>query len=60
MRNEFPNRSVRRGTQEGVEDAFVQYSPSIEADSMAGLMLQKKEKLSHGLDRTKCRDTQIS
>jgi hypothetical protein len=28
---------------------------------MAGLMLQKeKKKLRHGLDRTKCRDTQIS
>jgi hypothetical protein len=28
---------------------------------MAGLMLQKeKKKLSHGLDRTKCRGTQIS
>jgi hypothetical protein len=27
---------------------------------MAGLMLKKRRKLSHGLDRTKCRDTQIS
>jgi hypothetical protein len=28
---------------------------------MAGLMLQKeKKKLSHGLDRSKCRDIQIS
>jgi hypothetical protein len=27
---------------------------------MAGLMLKKEKKLSHGLDRTKCRDTQIS
>jgi hypothetical protein len=28
---------------------------------MAGLMLQKdKKKLRHGLDRTRCRDTQIS
>jgi hypothetical protein len=39
MRNGFPNRSVRRGKQEGVEDALVEYSPSIEADNMAGLML---------------------
>jgi hypothetical protein len=27
---------------------------------MAGLMLKKRRKLSHGLGRTKCRDTQIS
>jgi hypothetical protein len=27
---------------------------------MVGLMLKKEEKLSHGLDLTKCRDTQIS
>jgi hypothetical protein len=27
---------------------------------MAGLMLKKRRKLSHGLDRTKCRYTQIS
>jgi hypothetical protein len=27
---------------------------------MAGLMLKKRRELSHGLDRTKCRDTQIS
>jgi hypothetical protein len=27
---------------------------------MAGLMLKREEKLRHGLDRTKCRDTQIS
>jgi hypothetical protein len=27
---------------------------------MAGLMLKKIRKLSHGLDRTKCKDTQIS
>jgi hypothetical protein len=27
---------------------------------MAGLMLKKRRKLNHGLDRTKCRDTQIS
>jgi hypothetical protein len=27
---------------------------------MAGLMLKKRRKLGHGLDRTKCRDTQIS
>jgi hypothetical protein len=27
---------------------------------MAGLMLKKGRKLSHGLDLTKCRDTQIS
>jgi hypothetical protein len=24
MRNEFPNRSVRRGKQEGVEDALIE------------------------------------
>jgi hypothetical protein len=24
MRNEFPNRSIRRGKQEGVEDALVE------------------------------------
>jgi hypothetical protein len=44
MRNGFPNRSVRRRKQEGVEDALVEYSPSIEVGSMAGLMIQKKEK----------------
>jgi hypothetical protein len=60
MRNGFPNRSIRREKQEGVEDALVEKSPSIKAGSMAGLMLQKRRKLSHGLDRTKCRDTQIS
>jgi hypothetical protein len=27
---------------------------------MAGLMLKKRRKLSHGLDGTECRDTQIS
>jgi hypothetical protein len=27
---------------------------------MAGLMLKKRRKMSHGLDRTKCRGTQIS
>jgi hypothetical protein len=27
---------------------------------MAGLMLKKRRKLSQGLDRTKCRGTQIS
>jgi hypothetical protein len=27
---------------------------------MAGLMLKKRRKLSHGLDQTKCRDNQIS
>jgi hypothetical protein len=27
---------------------------------MAGLMLKKEKELSHGLDRMKCRDTQIS
>jgi hypothetical protein len=27
---------------------------------MTGLMLKKRRKLRHGLDRTKCRDTQIS
>jgi hypothetical protein len=27
---------------------------------MAGLMLKREEKLSHGLDHPTCRDTQIS
>jgi hypothetical protein len=44
MRNRFPNRLIRRGKQEGVEDALVESSPSIEADNMAGLMLQKEKK----------------
>jgi hypothetical protein len=39
MRNGFPNRSVRQRKQEGVEDALVEYSPSIEVGSMAGLMI---------------------
>jgi hypothetical protein len=42
MRNGYPNRSIRREKQEGVEDALVEKSPSIEAGSMAGLMLQKR------------------
>jgi hypothetical protein len=44
MRNRFPNRSVRRGKQEGVEDALVESSPSIKVGSMAGLMLIKEKK----------------
>jgi hypothetical protein len=60
MKNVFPNRSVRRKRQEGVEDALVEKSPSIEAGSMAGLMLKSEEKRSHGLGRMKCRDTQVS
>jgi hypothetical protein len=44
MRNGFPNRSVRRGKQDGVEDTLVEYSQSIEAVSMAGLMLKKEKK----------------
>jgi hypothetical protein len=60
MRNGFPNRSVRRGKQEGVEDALIELSPAIEASSMAGLMLKKRRKRSHGFDQTKCKDTQIS
>jgi hypothetical protein len=50
----FPNRSVRRGKQEGIEDALIEYSPSIEVGSMASFMLQKeKKKLGRGIDRTK-------
>jgi hypothetical protein len=60
MKNGFPNRSVRRKRQEGIEDALVEKSQSIEASSMAGLMLKREEERSHGLGRTKCRDTQIS
>jgi hypothetical protein len=44
MGNRFPNRLVRRGKQEGVEDTLVEWSPSIEACSMAGLMLKKEKK----------------
>jgi hypothetical protein len=44
MRNRFPNRSVRRRKQEGVEDALVELSPSIKAGSMAGLMLKEEKK----------------
>jgi hypothetical protein len=44
MRNRFPNRSVRRRKQEGVDDELVEYSPSIEAGSMAGLILNKEKK----------------
>jgi hypothetical protein len=43
MRNGFPNRSVRRGKQKGVKDTLVEYSPSIETNNMAGLMLKKEE-----------------
>jgi hypothetical protein len=43
VRNRFPSRSVRRGKQEGVKDTLVEYSPSIEAGSMAGLMLKREE-----------------
>jgi hypothetical protein len=60
MRNEFPSRSIRRGKQEGVEDALVEQSPSIEAGSMVGYGPKREENLSYGLNRTKCRDTQIS
>jgi hypothetical protein len=58
--NKFPNRSVQRRKQEGIEDALIEESSSIEVDNMASLMLKKDKKLSPGLDRTKCRDTQIS
>jgi hypothetical protein len=44
MGNRFPDRSVRRGKQEGVEDALVEWSLSIEVCSMAGLMLKKEKK----------------
>jgi hypothetical protein len=43
-RNIFPNRSVRCKKQEGIRDALVEYSPSIKAGSMAGLMLKKEKK----------------
>jgi hypothetical protein len=46
--------------QEGIKDALMELSPSIEAGSMAGLMLKKRRKLSHGLDEMKCRGTQTS
>jgi hypothetical protein len=58
--NKVPNRSVQRRKQEGIEDALIEESSSIEVDNMASLMLKKDKKLSPGLDRTKCRDTQIS
>jgi hypothetical protein len=60
MRKRFPNRSVRRRKQEGVEDALVEYSPSIEAGSIADLMLKKEKKTESWSYQTKCRDTQIS
>jgi hypothetical protein len=41
---EFLNRSVQRGKQEGVEDALVEQSSSIEAVNMVGLMLQNENK----------------
>jgi hypothetical protein len=36
--------------QEGIEDVLVEYSLSIEAGSMAGLMLKREEKHSYDLD----------
>jgi hypothetical protein len=42
--NGFPNRSVRRRKQDGIEDALVEQSLSIGADSMASLILKKEKK----------------